>query len=342
MTNVTPDPIFQVAAGFMASKHLYIANEVGLFEQLADGPITLDELSQRTGIPRRAIRILADAMVALGFVDRQGDRYQNGPVATTFLSGRTPTDLRPFLRFSNHIRYRVWMHLEESIHTGQAAVGHLNRECLEKAITAPVLREGEDLVKIFSEGVEVATSAAAEALATTYDFSQHQRVLDLGGGTGSFLLAVLHHHSGLKMTLFEQPVVAALARKHIVGTPLEEYVNVVEGDFFKDPIPDGHDAVILANVVHLFSPEHNCELLQRTRERVPDGARLLLVDLWTDPTHTQPTVAALMAGEFRLVTGEGASYSEEEIREWLQQSGWHALERIPLAGPESLMVAEAA
>ena len=326
MTNVTPDSIFQVASGFMASKYLYVANEVGLFEHLADGPITLDELSQRTGVPRRTIRILADAMVALGFVDRQGDRYQNGPVAATFLSGRTPADLRPFLRFWNHISYPAWTHLEESIRTGQAAVGHLN----------------EDLVKIFSEGVEAITAGTAMALATTYDFSQHQRVLDLGGGTGSFLLAVLHQHSGLKTTLFEQPDVAALAHKRVVGTPLEEYVNVVKGDFFKDPIPDGHDAVILANVVHLFSPEHNCELLRRTRERVPGGARLLLVDFWTDPTHTQPTFAALMAGEFQMFTGEGASYSEEEMREWLQQSGWRALERIPLAGPASLMVAEAA
>jgi len=82
MTSVTPDSIFQVASGFMASKHLYVANEVGLFEQLAEGPITLDELSKRSGVPRRTICILADAMVALGFADRQGDRYQNGAVSS--------------------------------------------------------------------------------------------------------------------------------------------------------------------------------------------------------------------------------------------------------------------
>src|SRR3954454_948875 len=110
MSHVTPDSIFQVASGFMASKHLFVANEVGLFEQLADGPMTLDELSRRIGVARTKTRILADAMVALGFVDRQGDRYRNGQVAATFLSGQTPADLRPFLRFWNHISYPGWMH----------------------------------------------------------------------------------------------------------------------------------------------------------------------------------------------------------------------------------------
>ena len=76
-----PDLIFQVANGFMAAKHLFVANEIGLFETLADAPATLDDLAQRTGIPRRTLRILADAMVALGFVDRHGDLYRNSLVA---------------------------------------------------------------------------------------------------------------------------------------------------------------------------------------------------------------------------------------------------------------------
>ncbi len=325
MTNVTPDSIFQVATGFMASKHLFVANEVGLFEQLADGPITLNELSKRTGVPRRTIRILADAMVALGFVDRQGDRYQNGPVAATFLSGRTPANLRPFLRFWNRISYPSWTQLEESIRTSQPGVGHLSAE----------------LVKIFSEGVEAVSAGTAMALATTYDFSRHQRVLDLGGGTGSFLLAVLRTYPDLETALFEQPDVAAVARRHLAATPAGEQVSIITGDFFKDPIPAGYDVVMVVNVIHLFSPEHNLALLHRIRERVPSGARLLLVDFWTDPTHTQPTFAALVAGEFQMFTGEGDVYSEEELTGWLQQTGWKALERKQLAGPSSLIVAEA-
>src|SRR5262249_18497723 len=91
---VTPDSIFQVATGFMASKHLFVAAEVGLFEHIAENGSTLDELTARTQVPRRTLRMIADAMVALGFVERRGDLYLNGPVAATFLAGRTPADLR--------------------------------------------------------------------------------------------------------------------------------------------------------------------------------------------------------------------------------------------------------
>jgi SAM-dependent methyltransferase len=327
MTDVTPEPIFQVASGFMAAKHLFVANEVGLFEQLADEPVTLDELAGRTGISRRRLRILADAMVVLGFVERHGDSYQNAPIAATFLTGRTPADLRPFLRFWNLLSYPTWTKLEDAVRTGQA----------QSTLHLP-----EEAQQIFSEGVEAIQAAPAQALPSTYDFSRHQRILDLGGGTGSWLTAILRQHSGLEGTLFELPTAAAVARQHLASDPDTQQVKVVGGDFFKDPIPEDHDVVLIANVVHLISPERTLELLRRTRQQVPEGARLLLVDFWTDATHTQPAFAALMAGEFLVITGEGDVYSEEEAHRWLEETGWRALESKPLAGPISVIVAETA
>jgi SAM-dependent methyltransferase len=327
MTDVTPEPIFQVASGFMAAKHLFVANEVGLFEQLADGPVTLDELAGRTGVARTRLRILADAMVVLGFVERHGDLYQNAPIAATFLTGHTPADLRPFLRFWNRLSYPTWTKLEDAIRTGQA----------QSTLHLP-----EEEQRIFSEGVEAIQAAPAQALPSTYDFSRHQRILDLGGGTGSWLTAILRQYSALEGTLFELPTAAAIARRHLASDPATQQVKVVEGDFFKDPIPAGHDVVLIANVVHLISPERTLELLRRIRQYMPDGARLLLVDFWTDATHTQPAFAALMAGEFLVITGEGDVYSEEEAHRWLEESGWRTLERKPLAGPISVIVAETA
>lgn len=128
----------------------------------------------------------------------------------------------------------------------------------------------------------------------------------------------------------------------MTGNPLESRIQIIAGDFFTTPIPAGHDAIIVANVIHLLSPERNLELLRRIRESVSDESRLLLVDLWTDPTHTEPLFAALMAGAFLLRSGEGDVYSEEEVRGWLETTGWKQLERTPLAGPASLIVAETA
>jgi hypothetical protein len=327
-TNVTPDGIFQLALGFMAAKHLFVASEIDLFSQLAAGPATLDELAQRIGVPQRTTRISVDAMVALGFVERHGNQYQNGPVATAFLSGRGQADLRPILRFWNRISYPTWLHLEETIRSGRGP----NRQGGGFS---------EEDQRIFSEGVGAFAAVPAQLLASSYDFGRHRRILDLGGGIGSFLLPVLRRHPELQGTLFELPGAAGVARQHLDQQPEGKRVEVVAGDFFKDPIPPGHDAIIVANVVHVLSPEHNRALFRRAREAATPGARLLIVDVLTDPTHTQPTFAALAAGEYLLMAGEGDVYSEEDLREWLQETGWRPLEHTPLTGPTTLLVAEA-
>jgi hypothetical protein len=91
----------------------------------------------------------------------------------------------------------------------------------------------------------------------------------------------------------------------------------------------------------MFSVVHNLELLQKSRAAVQAGARLLLVDLWTDPTHSNPAAAALMSGAFLLTSGEGQTYSEQDADEWLNRTGWRKRERKALAGATGLIVAEA-
>src|SRR6516165_469298 len=112
MSDLSPEPIIQVACGYMAAKHLFVAIEIGLFETIAEGAATLDELSQRTNIPRRTLRIIADAMVALGLLERTSDRYRNGTTAAAFLSGGG-FDLRPFLHLLNRLSYSRWIRLED-------------------------------------------------------------------------------------------------------------------------------------------------------------------------------------------------------------------------------------
>jgi SAM-dependent methyltransferase len=328
MPDVTPDTIMRTAMGFMAAKHFFVAAEVGLFEALAQGPADLATLAGRTNLPPRTARIAADAMVALGFLERDGARYRNGAVAAAFLSGAAGApDFRPMLRFFNRISYPAWLKLEDAVRTGEGQ--------------AQFDRFSAEEQRIFSAGVESFTAPTAAALAASYDFGRHKRVLDVGGGTGSFLLAVLRRHAGLRGTLFELPGACAVARPRLAREPEGARIEVIAGDVFKDALPDGHDALIVANTVHVLSAAHNLELLRHMRRHVASGARLLLVDLWTDPTHTEPPAAALMAGEFLVIAGEGQAYSEAEADGWLAETGWRKLERTPLAGPSSLIVAEA-
>ncbi len=326
MTATTPDPIFQVANGFMAAKLLFVANEVGLFTTLGESSATLDELATRTGIPRRTLRIVADASVSLGFLERHGDEYRNTSVSSTFLSGRGPMDLRPALRYWDRLNYQRWAKLEEAVRSDKAVFGDFVFTAEEQ--------------QLYSEGVEAITTGAARALATTYDFGRHRKLLDVGGGTGSFTLAILRQHDRLEATVFDLPAVADLARRRLAADPLGPRVRIVEGDFFTGDLPDDHDVILVANVIHNMLPERNRALLRRIAASAPAGARLLLLDFWTDATHTEPLAAALMAGAFLLVSGEGDVYSGEEVGDWLEATGWRKLERTPVAGPISLIVAE--
>ncbi len=328
MTEVAPDPIMRIALGFMAAKHLFVASGIGLFEKLAGRGATLDELAAATGIPPRTLRISADAMVSLGLLQRQYNGYRNSAAAAAFLAGAPGPDLRPMLRFFDQVSYGLWAELEDAVRNGEGR-RQFNRFTPEQQ-------------RIFSAGVEAFTAPAAAALASVYDFGRHRRMLDIGGGTGSFLLPILRRSPGLEATLFELPGACAMARRRLAGEPEGERVAVVEGDFFTDPLPDGHDVLIIANTVHVLSAAHNLELLRNMRAHAASGARLLLVDLWMDASRTEPAAASLMSGEFLVMSGEGQAYAEDDADAWLAQTGWRKLDRRPLAGPASVIIAEAA
>jgi len=118
-------------------------------------------------------------------------------------------------------------------------------------------------------------------------------------------------------------------------------IDVRAGDVLADDLPSGFDAFLLANLVHYFTPETNRSILQRIRVAAEPGSRLLIADCWTDPTHTQPLAAALVAGEFAIHVNDGDVYSVAEGESWLAATGWRATGHMPLAGPISLVTGEA-
>jgi SAM-dependent methyltransferase len=322
--DVSPDAILHIGSGFRAAKLLFVANEVGLFEHLAVGPAPLDDLAVRTGIDALRLGTVVDALVALGLLEREGGTYCNGPPAAAFLSGQGETDLRPALCFWNRLSYPTWTALEDTL----------------RAVRPGARPRTEEEQRIFSEGVEALSASAAHALAGVYDFSRHRRVLDLGGGTGSWLRAILRRHGHLQATLFELPGPAAIARRRLAADPAARRVEVVEGDFTRDPIPEGHDVILVANVLHGGPASGSVALLKRVRAAAPARARLLLADLWTDSTHTGPLLTLLFGAEFLAYGVGGGVCAEEEAEGWLRASGWRPVERLPLAGPERVIVAE--
>jgi hypothetical protein len=323
--SVTPEPIMRLASGFMAAKHLFAANELGLFEALADSPTTIEGLAARVGLTRRAARISADAMVALGLLDRDGDTYLNSAEAAQFLAGRGPADLRPFLRFWDRISYPAWQGLASALAT---------------APSSEIFDLNDELQAIASAGIDAVLAGPARALPHAYNFSDHHRLLDVGGGTGSWSIAVAQQNPHLQATVLERPVVVGFARERIAAAGLADRLGAVVGDA-AEALPEGYDVLLAANLAHYWSPEQNHEFLRRARAAVEPGDTLLLADFWTDPTHTQPLHAALMAGEFAVHLANGDVYSVDEAQDWLSVTGWRYVATRSLAGPQSLVVATA-
>jgi SAM-dependent methyltransferase len=321
---VTPEPIMRLAAGFMAAKHLFAANELGLFEALADGPASLDALAARAGLTRRAARISADAMVALGLLERDDHTYRNGVVAATFLAGPGPADLRPMLRFWDRISYPAWSDLAE-------ALGRGPRE--------QIVDMDDERQRVASAGIEAALRGPAAALPRVVDLADHHRLLDVGGGTGSWSIAALDRHPHLTATVVDLAPVAALARERVIERGMEARMDVVARDVTTGELPPGHDVILLANLLHYWSPEQNRAVLDRCRRAAAPGALLLLADFWTDAGHIEPLQAALMAGEFAVHLEHGDVYSVDEVTDWLSATGWQVVDHRPLTGPQSLVVA---
>jgi SAM-dependent methyltransferase len=325
--NVGTAQLFELGMGFMSAKMLFVANEIGIFPALSGGSADLDSLAEQLGIPRRTLRMVADAMVTLGVLERDdAGRYANRPVAAALLAGDGPADARPMLRFWDQISYHAWTDLERIVRTDTPPVLH--------ALDA-------ERQQVFSEGIAAATAAAATTICAVYDFSGHTRVLDIGGGTGSILARVLADNPHLHGTLVDAPEVTDIARAQLAQTDVADRVSVVSADLLSDALPPGHDVVLLSHVIHYFRPDGNVKLVEQIRAAVAPGARLVIMDFWTDDTHTAPLTAVLMAGQF-LTSMHGDVFSEEEMTGWLQSAGWRYVESVGLPGlADSLIVAEA-
>ncbi len=265
-------------------------------------------------------------MVALGLLERLGDRYSNGDVAATFLAGSPGPDLRPLLRHWDRNSYPAWAEFAEALGRGPPQ---------------EVFDLDEEHQRIASAGIEAILAGPAAALSRAFDFSAHRRLLDIAGGTGSWTIATARNHPHLEATVLDRPVVVGIAGERVVAAGLASRVSVVAGDAMTEELPPGHDVFLVANLLHYWSPERNVALLARIRRAAEHGASLLLADFWTDPTHTRPVQAAVMAGEFAVHLREGDVYSVEEVRGWLPQAGWRFVDHRPLLGPQSLILADA-
>ena len=319
-----PTRIIELAAGFMLSKTLFAAIDLGLFAAVGPEGGTPAEIGGRCDVPERSVRAMADMFAEAGLLVRDGDRFRNAPDAEAFLTGRGPLDLRPLARYWDIVSYPTWVHATEAWRTRRGVRPVLDKEQTEA----------------YELAVASVTAETAGDLARGYDFGRHRRLLDVGGGYGTFAKELLGAYGQLSATLVDLPEVAAVVAEQAAAGPFAGRLAAVGADLFTEPLPGGHDAILVANVVHLLGPEQIGVLLRRLREVVAPAGRLLLVDWWRVDRAPHPS-SRFGAGEFLMISG-GDLYQVDEVEQWLGEAGWRFAGHRPLPPPSSVIIAEPA
>jgi hypothetical protein len=176
------------------------------------------------------------------------------------------------------------------------------------------------------------TAETAADLARTYDFGRHRRLLDVGGGYGTFVRPILAAYQNLTATLIDLPEVAST----VAGQAIPR-LTAVGADVFESPLPPDHDVLLVANLVHLLPPDRIVELFRRLRAAAAPDATLLLVDWWRTDQAPHPS-ARIGAGEFLIISG-GDLYQVDEVAGWLAETGWRFTGLTALPPPSGVIAA---
>lgn len=320
----TPQPIVDIATGYMAAKQLFAANRVGLFRALSDGPRDAAELARATGVSERASRILADAMNSLGLLERGHGNYSLTTDTAEYLDGTGEVDLQPFLTFLGEISYPHWLQFDTTVDTDKP--GELDMTGNRSAT--------------FMSGVMRYNALHAQMLAREFDFTGYRNMLDLGGLSPDFAIGAMRANTELSVRFVYAPEFTEGVTTSLAESGLSERARV-EPAATESARPGGsHDIVMANHVLHRFTPEQNHEILANARASATDGATLLLLDFVLDDDERQRPIDALHAGEYLVIDGT-VVYRAAEIAEWLAATGWQQRATLNLPGSPRVIVAEA-
>src|SRR6516164_596180 len=232
-----PSAILQTAFAFWSSKVLLTAVEFGVFSKLGDRRITGEELGEELGLHPRGISDFFDALVAMQFLDREGDgpsaKYFNTAAGALYLVQGSPRYVGGWLVMLNSRLFKFWNDLPEALRTGrpQNEIKHGQKGMFEELYAEmPRLEQ-------FMGAMTGLSRINFEAFATRFAFSKFRTLCDVGGATGLLSIEVAKKHPHLYCTSFDLPAVEPIARRHIAAAGLSNRIGTASGDFFKDPLP---------------------------------------------------------------------------------------------------------
>ena len=302
---------------------------IGAFEQLAAGPLTIGELADRCGADVQVLRRVLRCVAATGLLRSAGpQRYELTAACRAVLGGWA---FGGFLFNADPEMWNALGEINETIRSGRAPLIDRYGGLYGYLATQPETAAGFDAL------VKGNYAPVAEALAQAVDFGALGTVVDLGGGHGGFITAILRAHPGVRGIMTELDRALPGARAHLAANGLADRCDVVACDFFADPVPSGAGGYLLAHVIHNWNDEQALAILRAVRAAVPDDGRLLLVEAII-PDDDSPHLAKDL--DIRMTTIlPGGGRTESEYARLVAEAGFRPEPAVSLARIESMIAA---
>jgi hypothetical protein len=312
-----------IAGGHAEARAIQTAVKLGLFELLGGGPRDAQAIAVALGTEPRATMLLANAMVALGLLESEDDRYSIARPAQRFLLKSSPEYLGGLIFFDEDI-FQHWVRLEDAIRSGKP-VRPPDMFQSDPADTERFIRAMDSLTRARGDAVWVAEHLDLDGLAS---------IADLGGGPGTYLAAILRHRPAMRGAIWDLPATLQVARRVLEereGDVLDR-VELTETDYLRGRLPGPIDSIFMSNIIHSENEADNERLMAACFAVLPAGGLVAIKDHVMNRDLTVPRAGAIFA-LYLLLTTRGRDYSFEEIAGWLTAAGFVDIKIQTLPSP---------
>jgi hypothetical protein len=321
--------MMQLATGHFRAQALYVAAKLGIADLLANGPRRCEELARSTKTPPRALYRLMRALASIEvFVEIEDGRFDLTPLAQTLRSDAVESLRALFLLVGEDSHWASWSHLLYSVTTGESAFEHVHDKRFFE-----YLSEDAEAGANFAAWMTRATEIQIPAILAAYDFSAARAVVDVGGGQGRLLAAILKAHPRITGVLFDRPEVAAASVLAVEA--LGDRCEIASGSFFES-VPTGGDLYLLKTILHDWDDELATRVLENCRAAMGPEARALVIEMIVPPGNA-PHPSKFMDLNMMVLNHGGMERTEPEFRALVAAAGLEVARVIPTRSPFSLI-----
>jgi SAM-dependent methyltransferase len=307
--------VLELSRAYQESCVLTAAADWDLFTVLSPEPMTAEALASAVRADLRGMAVLLNALVAMELLSKEGDVYRVPADVEEVLSAHGAESVLPMVQHQANC-LRAWSQLAKVVQTGRPA------DCEASIRGAAADQEA------FIGAMHVICEPNAREVVADVQPGPFRRMLDVGGGSGTWTIAMLEAVPDARGVIFDLPEVIEMARQRMADAGLADRVTFVEGDFYTDELPDEVDFVWLSAIAHQNSREQNRMLFAKVHRALTGGGTLMLRDIVMNDAHTKPAGGTMFAINMLVKTDGGGTYSFREYREDLEAAGFSDVAQV--------------